>query len=131
MSSSVYESLPPDRHTITRSPCSIMRKSSMALPTSPRRRACSRRKLLEGSGRADMWGEEVTSDWGLGTGDWGLGAQAHSASDQCLVTIHLYSSRYLPSTYRSQAAADSGLPVALRISSGMLTVAASECTFWR
>src|SRR5687768_1016734 len=50
MSSSVYESLPPDRHTITRSPCSIMRKSSIALPTCPRKCACRRLKLFEDLG---------------------------------------------------------------------------------
>ena len=40
-SSSVYESLPPERQTITRSPSAIMPKSSIALPTRPRSRAWS------------------------------------------------------------------------------------------
>ena len=50
MSSNVYESLPPDRHTITLSPAAIMLKSAMALPTSPRKRAWRRLKLLEVAG---------------------------------------------------------------------------------
>src|SRR5690606_36242707 len=41
---------------MTLSPASIMRKSSMALPTCPRRRACRRRKVLEGLSTADMAG---------------------------------------------------------------------------
>ena len=102
MSSSVYESLPPDRHTITASPASIMRKSSIALPTSPRRRACRRLKLFEGSRRRS-------------------GARVGTRSERFSVTLP----GICPSMYRSHAAADSGLPVALRISSGVLTLAAS------
>jgi hypothetical protein len=49
MSSSVYESLPPERQTITRSPSPIIRKSAIALPTSPRMRADRRRKFAENS----------------------------------------------------------------------------------
>src|SRR5579859_1720736 len=41
MSSRVYESLPPDRQTMTRSPASIMLKSWIALPTWWRRRFSS------------------------------------------------------------------------------------------
>src|SRR5690348_3490811 len=58
MSSSVQESLPPDRHTITLSPSSIMLKSAIARPTWWRRRlarrvaSCSR--LRGSAGRAFM-----------------------------------------------------------------------------
>src|SRR3569833_481765 len=48
MSSSVYESFPPERQTITRSPAAIMPKSSIALPTELRNCACRRTKVREG-----------------------------------------------------------------------------------
>src|SRR5688572_14353766 len=48
MSSSVYESLPPERHTMTRSPSRIIAKSSIALPVRPRRCACRRFRVFDG-----------------------------------------------------------------------------------
>src|SRR3989338_8086076 len=47
ISSSVCESLPPDRHTITVSPASIMLKSAIALPTWCSSRPLRRLKLVE------------------------------------------------------------------------------------